>query len=48
MRVIIESIDENYAFCRREDRILIQIPLRFLKEAEVGNIIYLPETRQLN
>ncbi|GAA0730951.1 hypothetical protein GCM10008905_32830 [Clostridium malenominatum] len=48
MRVIIESLDENYAFCRREDKILIQIPLRFLNEAKIGNIIYLPDTRRLN
>ena len=48
MKVVIENFDENYAFCRRDDQILIQILLKFLKKVEIGDVIHLPETRELN
>ncbi|MBU5485551.1 hypothetical protein KQI86_14615 [Clostridium sp. MSJ-11] len=48
MKAIIEDVNDKYVFCRREDKVIIQILLKFLNNPQIGDVIYLPETRYLN
>lgn len=48
MKAIIEDVDHKYVFCRREDKVIIQILLKFLNYPQIGDVIHLPETRMFN
>jgi hypothetical protein len=46
METVIEHIEGEYFICRRQDGVIINIPIKFLKEVKVGDVILLPDTRK--
>lgn len=48
METIIERIDGDYFICTRQDGIIIDIPIKFLKSVNIGDVIIIPVKRNLN
>lgn len=46
METVIEHIEGDYFICRRQDGVIINIPIKFLKKVKLGDVILLPDTRK--
>ncbi|MBC2397205.1 hypothetical protein BD780_002966 [Clostridium tetanomorphum] len=45
MKAKVKKIDERYVICLREDGIIIDILVDFLKEVKSGDILTIPDIR---
>lgn len=48
IEAIIERMEQDYFICRRQDGVIIDIPVRFIKTLKIGDVLMVPYKRQLN
>ncbi|WP_156939985.1 hypothetical protein [Clostridium lundense] len=48
MEAIIERVEKGYFICRRQDGVIIDIPIKFIKTLKIGDVLIVPYKRQLN
>ncbi|WP_164508996.1 hypothetical protein [Clostridium rectalis] len=48
MKAVVKGFEDEYVICKREDGIIINILLKFMHRVEKGEIITLPDIKNIN